>query len=185
MANGITGVEGYVSEPDIYTSSPSLLFSHYLTGYTLAESFYAGNQLIGWEGVVLGDPLCAPYFSSPNLLVTPTRASAYRLGSRGWTKETCAEGMLDVKGSAAGSYLYYPVAYPDTAQSLIARVASTNSGPVSIAIHLDTPTGTVVGTLTVPPTGDGQSWTNVTSNLASVTKAHRFYFVFSSTNISF
>ena len=30
-------------------------------GYTLAESFYAASHFVGWEDVVIGDPLCSPY----------------------------------------------------------------------------------------------------------------------------
>ena len=184
VANGMTGVEGYVREPVIYVSSPTIDLTHYLSGYTLAESFYAGNQLLAWEGVILGDPLCCPYLGSDPALVTPTRASAYRLASRGIEKVVCAEGQYDVANTAAGTYLFYPVDYTDSSQSIIARVSSTNSGSASIAIHLDTPTGTLVGTLTVPPTGDPQSWTNVTTSLPPITGVHRFYLVFSSANVS-
>jgi hypothetical protein len=27
----------------------------------MAESLYAASQFIGWEDVVIGDPLCCPY----------------------------------------------------------------------------------------------------------------------------
>ncbi len=184
IAHGITGAEGYVSEPQIYVSSPSLDMTHYLQGFTLAESFYAGNEFIAWEGVILGDPLCAPYYASTTKVITPTRASTARIASRGVVKEYCSEGLQDMAVPTAGDYLYFLATYPDTATSLIARVASTNSDSTSITIHLDSPTGTVVGTLTVPPTGD-QTWTTVTCSLATVTKAHRYYIVFDSGNDSF
>jgi hypothetical protein len=30
----------------------------YTSGFTLAESFYAASRFVGWEDVVIGDPLC-------------------------------------------------------------------------------------------------------------------------------
>jgi len=33
----------------------------YTLGYTMAESFYAASHFVGWEDVVIGDPLCCPY----------------------------------------------------------------------------------------------------------------------------
>jgi hypothetical protein len=29
----------------------------YTSGFTLAESFYAASRFVGWEDVVIGDPL--------------------------------------------------------------------------------------------------------------------------------
>jgi hypothetical protein len=34
----------------------------YTAGYTMVESFYAASHFVGWEDVVIGDPLCCPYF---------------------------------------------------------------------------------------------------------------------------
>jgi len=28
---------------------------------TFSESFYAASHFVGWEDVVIGDPLCCPY----------------------------------------------------------------------------------------------------------------------------
>jgi uncharacterized protein (TIGR03790 family) len=58
----VTGVKGYVDEPLLQAvASPSILFDRYSRGWTLAESFYAASRFVGWEDVVIGDPLCAPY----------------------------------------------------------------------------------------------------------------------------
>jgi len=27
----------------------------------MAESFYAASRFVGWEDIVIGDPLCCPY----------------------------------------------------------------------------------------------------------------------------
>jgi uncharacterized protein (TIGR03790 family) len=62
IAQGITGVKGYASEP--YTMALAyvdILFDRYTSGYTLAESFYCASMMLKWKDVVIGDPLCAPY----------------------------------------------------------------------------------------------------------------------------
>lgn len=59
---GVTGVKGYVSEPTLNAiADPRILFSAYLSGRNLAESYYMASRWICWKDVVLGDPLCAPY----------------------------------------------------------------------------------------------------------------------------
>jgi uncharacterized protein (TIGR03790 family) len=58
----VTGVKGYCDEPLLQAvASPTILFDRYSRGWTLAESFYAASRLVGWEDIVVGDPLCAPY----------------------------------------------------------------------------------------------------------------------------
>ncbi len=62
IAQGVTGVKGYCDEPLLTAiASPSVLFDRYTGGWTLAESFYAASRFVGWEDIVLGDPLCRPY----------------------------------------------------------------------------------------------------------------------------
>ncbi len=62
VAQGATGVKGYTDEPLLQAvASPSILFERYTRGWTLAESFYAASRLVGWEDIVIGDPLCRPY----------------------------------------------------------------------------------------------------------------------------
>ena len=59
---GVTGAKGYCDEPFLPAiASPTVLFTRYTSGWNLAESFYAASRFIGWEDIVLGDPLCAPY----------------------------------------------------------------------------------------------------------------------------
>lgn len=60
IAHGITGVKGYTDEPLLQAvTSPSIGVERYfVSGYTLAESFYAASRFVGWEDVVIGDPLC-------------------------------------------------------------------------------------------------------------------------------
>lgn len=57
IAEGITGVKGYVYEP--YSSAManvSILFSMFADGYTLAECYYSSSCYLSWMDVVIGDP---------------------------------------------------------------------------------------------------------------------------------
>jgi uncharacterized protein (TIGR03790 family) len=63
IAHGLTGGKGYTDEPLLQAiASPTIVFDRYTAGYTIAESFYAASHFVGWEDVVIGDPLCSPYF---------------------------------------------------------------------------------------------------------------------------
>ncbi len=58
----VTGVKGYCDEPLLQAvASPYVLFDRYTRGWTLAESFYAASRFVGWEDIVVGDPICRPY----------------------------------------------------------------------------------------------------------------------------
>lgn len=62
IAQGATGVKGYVSEP--YTAAlcrAEVMFDLYTRGRTIAESLWAASPFILWKDVVVGDPLCAPF----------------------------------------------------------------------------------------------------------------------------
>jgi uncharacterized protein (TIGR03790 family) len=62
IGQGATGVKGYCDEPLLQAiASPTILFDRYTRGWTLAESYYAASRFVGWEDIVIGDPLCQPY----------------------------------------------------------------------------------------------------------------------------
>ena len=62
IAQGATGVKGYVSEPYTFAlCRVDVLFDRYTSGRNLAESFWSATPLLKWKDVVIGDPLCAPY----------------------------------------------------------------------------------------------------------------------------
>ena len=66
IAQGVTGVKGYVSEPYTFAlANPEILFDRYVHGFTLAESFYAASRMILWKDIIIGDPLCSPYPYNP------------------------------------------------------------------------------------------------------------------------
>jgi hypothetical protein len=77
ISHGITGVKGYTDEPELQgIASPSVTLDRYFSGFNLAESLYAGSRFVGWEDVVLGDPLCC---STSKLIRQPApRGSAAR-----------------------------------------------------------------------------------------------------------
>jgi hypothetical protein len=58
-------VKGYTNEPLLQAiASPSIVADRYfISGMSLAESFYAASRFVGWEDIVIGDPLCR--FPSP------------------------------------------------------------------------------------------------------------------------
>jgi uncharacterized protein (TIGR03790 family) len=62
IAHGLTCGKGYVDEPLLQAiASPTIALERYTSGYTMAESFYAASHFVGWEDIVIGDPLCCPY----------------------------------------------------------------------------------------------------------------------------
>lgn len=59
LAEGATGASAHVFEPYLqFTPRPDHLFPAYLSGRTLAESFYLAIPALSWKNIVLGDPLC-------------------------------------------------------------------------------------------------------------------------------
>src|SRR5207244_4571779 len=59
---GVTGVSGNVDEPYLdATIRPDILFPAYASGRNLAEAFYAAMPYLGWQSIIVGDPLCAPF----------------------------------------------------------------------------------------------------------------------------
>jgi Tfp pilus assembly protein PilF len=62
IREGVTGVAGNVAEPYLQSVvRPEVLFPAYLAGFNLVESFYLAMPHLSWQGVVIGDPLCAPF----------------------------------------------------------------------------------------------------------------------------
>ncbi len=63
IAHGLTCGKGYVDEPLLQANaSPTIVMERYTSGYTMAESFYAASHFVCWEDVIIGDPLCCPYW---------------------------------------------------------------------------------------------------------------------------
>jgi uncharacterized protein (TIGR03790 family) len=63
IAHGLNCGKGYVNEPLLQANaSPTIVLDRYTSGYTMAESFYAASRFVGWEDIIIGDPLCCPYW---------------------------------------------------------------------------------------------------------------------------
>jgi uncharacterized protein (TIGR03790 family) len=62
IREGITGTAGHVTEPFLDAIvRPQILVPAYLSGFTLAESYYLAMPFLSWQNLVIGDPLCAPF----------------------------------------------------------------------------------------------------------------------------
>lgn len=62
IAQGATGVKGYVSEPfTVALCRAHVMFDLFTRGRTIAESLWGASPFIMWKDLVVGDPLCAPY----------------------------------------------------------------------------------------------------------------------------
>jgi hypothetical protein len=92
--------------------------------------------------------------------------------------ESCSEGGQDLCNIFNGTYAVYNNIDLNGVTNFQARVASNNSGG-NIVLHLDSPTGTVIGTCTFGGTGGWQTWTTQTCTLnSSAAGLHNVYLVF-------
>jgi arabinoxylan arabinofuranohydrolase len=98
--------------------------------------------------------------------------------SKGLKTETCGEGGMDVTAIENGDYIKVKgVDFGAGATSLEVRVASAGSGG-SIEVHLDSQTGTLVGTCAVAGTGGAQNWATKSCAVSGASGVHDLFFVF-------
>ena len=87
-------------------------------------------------------------------------------------------GGMDVTSINNGDYIkVQSVDFGAGATSFDARVASNTSGG-SIELHLDSLTGTVIGTCAVSGTGGAQTWTTKSCSVTSTTGTHDLFLKF-------
>jgi carbohydrate binding protein with CBM6 domain/pectate lyase-like protein len=89
-----------------------------------------------------------------------------------------AGGILNLENVKSGSYAVYNNVNLTGATTFTARVASAASGG-TISIYTGSPTGTLLGTATVPATGGWQNWVTVTCPVSGATGSQTVYLVFS------
>jgi tetratricopeptide (TPR) repeat protein len=66
IRDGVTGVAGYAAQPTFNgVVRPQILYPAYLSGFNLVEAFYLAMPSLGWQTIVVGDPLCAPFSRKP------------------------------------------------------------------------------------------------------------------------
>ena len=152
-------------------------------------SFSTGNAVLD-DNMVSGLGVGQPMFynnSSGNYAVSstvgtmvrpPVEAASYNsLSSARAYREPCSEGGEDLTGIYNGDYAVYGNVNLTGINSFVARVASANAGG-NMEIHLDSPSGTLVGTCAVTNTGGGQTWNTVTCNVSGASGYHDVYLVF-------
>ncbi len=118
----------------------------------------------------------APQGGSGFPLYSPTLAASYNASS-GVQTETCSEGLQDVGFISNGSTTEYNQVSLAGMLSFTARVAGAGPGG-NIEIHLDSPTGTLIGTCAVPVTGCWQGWQDVSCSLSGASGTHNLYLVY-------
>jgi len=98
--------------------------------------------------------------------------------SAGLKTEVCSEGGMDVTMISNGDYIKVKsVDFGPGIVSFDARVASAGSGG-TIELHLDSQTGTMLGTCAVPGTGGAQTWMTKTCPVSGATGVHDLFFKF-------
>lgn len=66
IRDGATGVAGSVAEPFLQgVPRPDIALPAYRAGFNLAEAFYLATPFLSWQTVIVGDPLCGPFVTTP------------------------------------------------------------------------------------------------------------------------
>jgi hypothetical protein len=124
-----------------------------------------------WSGSVSGQ--------SSTLATSQIFASSFS-GVSGLQTEACSDatGGLNLGYAESGDFAYYRnVAFPARLEKVVARVASASDGG-TIEFRLDSATGPLAGTITIPATGGWQTWQTVTGSVSSATGIHNLHVVF-------
>ncbi|HEV2329971.1 MAG TPA: carbohydrate-binding protein [Verrucomicrobiae bacterium] len=108
--------------------------------------------------------------------VADTEAASYN-SAFNVQSENCSEGGLDVGYILNGSYIEFIQMNLNGVTGLAVRTASAGVGG-TISVCLDSPSGPVVGTVQVSPTGGWQNWTTETVSLSGASGCHNIYLVF-------
>jgi hypothetical protein len=140
--------------------------------YTLAS--YAGATFT-WTGVQTGG-----YVIDASLQI---QASSFNTVSGLETEPTSDTlGGYDVGYASDGSYaVYQNVNFATGITNVTARVASDGTGG-TLNFRLDSPTGPLIGSVTIPVTGGWQTWTTVNGAVSGASGVHNLYVVFEGTS---
>ena len=116
-------------------------------------------------------------------LQTEAETIAWESGVQTETTSDTGGGM-DVTSIQNGDYIKVKsVDFGTGATSFSARVASDASGG-TIELHLDSATGTSIGTCAVSGTGGAQTWTTKTCSVSGATGVHDLFFKFTGSGTS-
>src|SRR5260370_22387760 len=101
----------------------------------------------------------------------------------GFETETTSDsgGGYDLGSADNGDWAHYKsVNFGAGVGSINLRTASAGSGG-TLEFHLDSVTGALIGTATVPITGGWQTWTTVSAPIARAIGVHDLYLLFKGT----
>ena len=80
LREGATGAKGYVQEPFLSAiAHPDILFERYTSGFNLAESYRMASVMLGWMGVVVGDPKASAFRDVPDASLSDAQVSCSNL----------------------------------------------------------------------------------------------------------
>lgn len=113
-------------------------------------------------------------------LPKPASIEATRLNSAspGITFEPCSEGGQDVTSFSNGAYAMYNDINLSGLGSFTARIACGTAVAGEVQVHLDSPTGQLIGTCQVPVTGSPQKWTDQSCKLLPSDGFHNLCIVY-------
>ena len=135
--------------------------------YTL--SAYAAATFV-WSGTQTG----TPNQSATQQIQGDSFITATGLEVEETTDDT---GSYDLGYVVDGATVFYQnVNFGTGVSSVNLRAANSGTGG-TVEFHLDSPTGTLLGTAKIPNTGGYQTWQNVTTPVATTTGIHNLYLV--------
>ena len=119
-----------------------------------------------------------PVLRAANNPLDSIAAGTFAAKSPGIRLEPCSEGGQDLASIHDGDFVEYQAFDFDSGVAAIQiRVATPRAA--TIEVHLDSPTGPLMGTCTVPPTGGWQTWADTVANVDNSQAGVRdIYFVF-------
>ncbi|HET9173457.1 MAG TPA: beta-1,3-glucanase family protein [Actinospica sp.] len=168
--NGGTDQSGFVADPNPTLLTIAVGGGTATGGSTASASASSTGGGSGGGSVSAYSTIQAASSSAKNGTQTETTTDTGGGQDVGWISNGCWLAYDNVDFGATG------------AGQLIARVASGAASGISglVAVALDSPTATPVGSFAIASTGGWQSWETVPANISTVTGTHTVYLVFSS-----
>ncbi|WP_376773951.1 carbohydrate-binding protein [Paenibacillus phytorum] len=137
-------------------------------------------NLYNFDGTMLA-PQPSPSLQLNTNTFSKIEAESFDSSSGGIAAVDSSEGGQSIGGTANGSYAVYKnIDFGVGASAFSARVSADANSGGNIEVRLDSPAGTLAGTLTVDPTGG--NYQTLTSGTTSITGIHDVYLVFKTTN---
>jgi len=155
------GLDGIVIGPPAIGSGivgSAIINSNSITGVPAGRFAYTNYGITGYT------------------LITPIMAANFNTAS-GVATENCVEGGQNLTSITDGDWIAFSNIHLDGTNAFVARAASATTGG-NIEIHLDSPTGTLIGICTVPSTGSWQNYADAYCAITNTAGSHTIYLVF-------